>query len=215
MKRGGNLPPRAPGSAGKASQFFYTVFIVAFLVWCIALVPGLQGASSSRHNKSLFPVRAKSAGSAALSRLAELYDSLGGGLSSKPANAISDIRDSRVGEATQLLQQPALPGPYEGAAIVTLAGGDTSAKHAIVLIQSLRDVGTVLPIVVLLARGGLGSAACQNNTWRRINNRDHIQCTGPDTIGTMRRLARNCSLTLFPTVFEQPKKSFLLNISRC
>jgi len=54
----------------------------------------------------------------------------------------------------------------------------------------------------LLARGGLGSAACQNNTWRRINNRDHIQCTGPDTIGTMRRVARNCSLTLFPIRFR-------------
>lgn len=188
MKRGGQIPPRAPGSAGKASQYLYTVFIVAFLFWCIALIPGLGTARSESRHGGLFPVRAKPAGSAALARFAELYDAIGGGGGgAAAAEQESGVPIQRPIVPTSVdvsgAAVPAAKTPYDGAAIVTLAGGDTSAKHAIALIQSLRDVKTVLPIIVLLARGGLGSATCHNNTWRRINNRDHIECRGPDTIG--------------------------------
>ena len=72
---------------------------------------------------------------------------------------------------------------YPNTVIVTLAGGDTSARHLVALIRSLRDVNTELPIVVLLARGGLGSAVCINNTWKALMNRSNIACGGPDTIG--------------------------------
>jgi hypothetical protein len=79
---------------------------------------------------------------------------------------------------------PALDGSrYPGGAIVTLAGGDPSAKNLIALLRSLRDVKTELPVIVLLARGGLGSAACSNDKWKRSMNRSHIQCGGPHTIG--------------------------------
>ena len=79
--------------------------------------------------------------------------------------------------------EPVKPPKYPGAAIVTLAGGDTSGRHLLALIQSLRDVKTELPIVVLLARGGLGSAACSNQTWKKEMNRSQVQCDGPGTIG--------------------------------
>ena len=184
MKRGGQLPARAPGSAGKASQYLYTVFIVAFLFWCIALIPGLGSARSQSRHGGLFPVRAKPAGSAALARFAELYDAIGGGGGGAAlAEQESGVPIQRPIVDVSSAVAPVAKSVYDGAAIVTLAGGDTSAKHAIALIQSLRDVKTVLPIIVLLARGGLGSATCHNNTWRRINNRDHIECRGPDTIG--------------------------------
>lgn len=81
------------------------------------------------------------------------------------------------------LPDAAPPSKYPGTAIVTLAGGDTSGKHLLALIQSLRDVKTELPIVVLLARGGLGSAACANQTWKEEMNRTQVQCDGPGTIG--------------------------------
>ena len=179
MGRPQQISPRAPGSAGRASQYFYSIFVVSFVVWCLALIPGLQGVTAPKHG-SLFPIRSRSAGTAALARFAELYDSIGG-----DAPALQNPSSSAVTVALPRISSPPqqVENPYSGAAIVTLAGGDTSGKHAIALIQSLRDVGTVLPIVVLLARGGLGSGACHNNTWRRINNRDHIQCTGKETIG--------------------------------
>jgi hypothetical protein len=74
------------------------------------------------------------------------------------------------------------PNPYEGAAFVTLAGGDASARNLVALLQSFRDVGTTLPIVILLARGGLGSAACHNSDWKKSVNRPSVDCSGPDTI---------------------------------
>ena len=80
---------------------------------------------------------------------------------------------------------PPSNSPYAGAAIVTLSGGDTSGRNCVALVQSLRDVGTVLPIVVLLARGGLGSAACQNRTWKEENNRPDVRCGSEHTIGKL------------------------------
>lgn len=193
MKRkGGQLPHREKGSAGKASQYFYTIFLAAVVVWCLALIPGL-GSTSAKHHGGLFPVRARPAVQSTLARFAALYDAIGGSGgaatdgSITESGAVSAAAVSPSSGDTVARPASAAPSsnPYEGAAIVTLAGGDTSGKHAIALIQSLRDVGTVLPIVVLLARGGLGSATCHNNTWRRINNRDHIECRGPDTIGSL------------------------------
>ena len=64
-------------------------------------------------------------------------------------------------------------------AIVTLATGDAAARHAIVLIKTLRDSGTLIPnIVVLLSRGGMGSADCHNETLRNARNR-HYHCSSP------------------------------------
>ena len=66
-----------------------------------------------------------------------------------------------------------------GTAIVTLATGDAAARHAIALIKTLRDSGTRVPsIVVLLSRGGMGSADCHNETLRNARNR-HYHCSSP------------------------------------
>ena len=51
----------------------------------------------------------------------------------------------------------------EGTAIVTMATGDAAARSATALMQSLRDVGTRVPqLIVLLFRGGHGSKWCDN-----------------------------------------------------
>ena len=78
---------------------------------------------------------------------------------------------------------------FAGAAYITLAGGDTSGRNCVALVQSLRDVGTVIPIVVLLVRGGLGSAACSNQTWKEQMNRTEIRCGSDQTIGWCNRSA--------------------------
>jgi len=71
----------------------------------------------------------------------------------------------------------------EGTAIMILATGDNSARHAVALVQSLRDVGTRVPrIVALLSRGGVGSAHCLNFTHKEVIGRLHVQCDGPDTV---------------------------------
>lgn len=70
---------------------------------------------------------------------------------------------------------------YKDTAMITLATGDSAAKHAVVLLKGLRDTGTQIPhLIVLLSRGGMGSADCHNETLRNQRNR-HYHCSGPLT----------------------------------
>lgn len=81
-------------------------------------------------------------------------------------------------------------------AFISMASSDESGKLALAMFQSLRDVGTQVPhLVLMLARGGVGSADCQSTEWRKANGRENIRCSGPDTIpaevgGAMLRLPR-------------------------
>lgn len=76
-----------------------------------------------------------------------------------------------------------LPAYLHDTAIVTMATGDGHARLAIALVQSLRDVGTRVPhIVVLLSRGGVGSKDCQDYTWKKAHGRGEVDCSGPNTI---------------------------------
>lgn len=77
---------------------------------------------------------------------------------------------------------PAVPSG-KPSAIVTLVGGDSAARHAVALVQSLRDVNTMHRVVVLLCRGGIGSEACRSDEWKVANNRTGVDCSGPHTIG--------------------------------
>lgn len=73
--------------------------------------------------------------------------------------------------------EESLAKPFEGTALITLATGDSAAKHALVLIQTLRDSGTKIPVIeVLLSKGGLGSEDCNNATLRDIRGA-HYHCT--------------------------------------
>jgi hypothetical protein len=72
-------------------------------------------------------------------------------------------------------------GEFDGTAIITLATGDSAARHAVVLLKSLRDTGTRIPhLVVLLSRGGMGSEDCHNETLRNTRNR-HYPCSSLNT----------------------------------
>ena len=74
-------------------------------------------------------------------------------------------------------------GPGERA-IITMASNGPAARMAIVLLQSLRDVGTDpgIEILVLTVRGTGGSPECQNTTWKKSVGREHIYCSGNETI---------------------------------
>ena len=51
--------------------------------------------------------------------------------------------------------------------IMTMIAGNSPARHAVALVQSLRDVDTSADaIVVLVQRGGPGSPECSNCEWR-------------------------------------------------
>ena len=66
---------------------------------------------------------------------------------------------------------------YGDTAMITLATGDAAAKHAVVLIQALRDTNTVIPrLIVLLSRGGMGSEDCHNET-KRVQRGRHYHCS--------------------------------------
>jgi hypothetical protein len=70
----------------------------------------------------------------------------------------------------------------EGTAFVTMATGDDSARHALALVQSMRDVGTHIPFChIMIFRGGSGSTDCRDDTSRRARGRGNIMCDGPDT----------------------------------
>lgn len=82
-----------------------------------------------------------------------------------------------------VIDAAARPVDFSDTAIVTMAAGDESARLAIALIQSLRDVQTVVPtIVVMLARGGVGSADCVNHTWKVSVGRADNKCQAADAI---------------------------------
>jgi hypothetical protein len=70
-------------------------------------------------------------------------------------------------------------GPH---VIITLVSGNSAARHAVVLVQSLVDVGTRLPIVVMAQQGGMGSPECHDAKWRAQHNRRAIACDGNQTI---------------------------------
>jgi hypothetical protein len=68
-------------------------------------------------------------------------------------------------------------------AFITMATGDESARHAVALLQSLRDTNTRIPTVhVMLFRGGAGSVDCNNPFLRKARGRDHINCDSLDTV---------------------------------
>jgi hypothetical protein len=102
-------------------------------------------------------------------------------LFSAPTGAVtSDLEPHATPMPTEI---PKTPDWLENTAIVTLATGDTSARDAIALMRSLRDSNTQVPtLLVLLSRGGLGSADCNNQEWRKANKREHIACSAADTI---------------------------------
>jgi hypothetical protein len=76
-----------------------------------------------------------------------------------------------------------VPEFLKDTAIISMASGDVSGRQAIALFQSLRNVGTRVPnLVVLLARGGTGSANCNDAAWKKRNNRERVACHDKDTI---------------------------------
>jgi hypothetical protein len=82
------------------------------------------------------------------------------------------------------MQIPDVPPDLNDTAIITMASGSgESARHAVALLQSLRDAGTrVATLLVLLPRGSIGSNECNNFTLKAELNRTHIDCRGPDTV---------------------------------
>ena len=68
--------------------------------------------------------------------------------------------------------------------IMTMIAGNGPARHAVAMIQSLRDVGTQADaIVVMLQQGGMGSPECHDSAWRKANNLPGVEaCSGPDAI---------------------------------
>ena len=72
-----------------------------------------------------------------------------------------------------------LPPPF----LLAQASGDENGLLALALVQSLRDVGTTVPtILIMLMRGGVGSADCVNPEWKAARGRTEVRCHSGDTI---------------------------------
>ena len=70
-----------------------------------------------------------------------------------------------------------------GTAIVTMASGDENGMLALALVQSLRDAGTRVPtLLVMLMRGGIGSADCSDPEWKAKRGRQDVRCHSETTI---------------------------------
>lgn len=91
-----------------------------------------------------------------------------------------DFINSRLTGRSEGTLTPVVTKP---SAIITLVGGDTAARHAVALLQSLREVNTKLTPVVLLARGSVGSGVCRDQDWKAAHNRSNVDCSGRHTIG--------------------------------
>lgn len=70
-------------------------------------------------------------------------------------------------------------GPH---AIITMVAGNSAARHVVALVQSLVDVGTKTPIVVMLQQGGGGSPECIDDKWKHSVGRSTVRCDGDDTV---------------------------------
>jgi hypothetical protein len=148
-------PKGGPSSGGCRSRFFSLRFVASLLYVLIALV---ALTSIARYYHLRVP------GLSSVWRIGRFFRRDAGAVSARKA-AIKATREL-----------------YKDTAIITLATGDAAAKHAIVLLKTLRDSGTQIPnIVVLLSRGGMGSADCHNETLRNARNR-HYPCSGPLTM---------------------------------
>lgn len=98
-----------------------------------------------------------------------------------PASGPASLPDH--GSSTQSTPDGDLPEYLRDTAVVTLATGDRSGRLAVAWAQSLRDTNTRIPnIVALLSRGGVGSANCLDSVWKKARKREHVSCSGPDTI---------------------------------
>lgn len=76
-----------------------------------------------------------------------------------------------------------LPDYLRGTAFVSMAAGDVAGRQAIALFSSLRTVQTRIPrMLLLLPRGGTGSADCQNEAWKKARGRENIPCYSRDAI---------------------------------
>lgn len=76
-----------------------------------------------------------------------------------------------------------LPEYLRGTAFVSMAAGDVAGRQAIALFSSLRTVQTRIPrMLLLLPRGGLGSADCQSADWKTARGRQSIPCYSPEAI---------------------------------
>lgn len=76
-----------------------------------------------------------------------------------------------------------LHGDLTDTAFVSMASDDASGLLALTMFRSLREVETKVPhLVLMLARGGLGSATCNDASWKAAQGRQDIACGGKDTI---------------------------------
>jgi len=93
------------------------------------------------------------------------------------------LRDGPLSEPHPRFAEGPLPAYLENTAIITMATGDDHARLAVALVQSLREVHTRVPhVVVLLSRGGIGSKNCQDYAWKKARHRENVDCFGPHTI---------------------------------
>ena len=80
------------------------------------------------------------------------------------------------------------PAPKENPqnVIMTMIAGNSAARHAVAMIQSLRDVNTKADaIIVMLQQGGVGSPECHNDTYRALQGRSGAgrgACSGPESL---------------------------------
>jgi hypothetical protein len=107
-------------------------------------------------------------------------------------STLSSIFDSfSQGSSKVISKEPARSKHYDAdleydfadTAIVTMCAGDVAARQAIPLMQSLRDVNTRVPnIIVMLSRGGIGSADCNSGEVKKARNREGRLCQAPDAV---------------------------------
>ena len=115
------------------------------------------------------------------------FHGLGGGFAFNRSRA-ADSGGAQLGSEGKRRFWPRtdFPSPTDeelaGTAFVTMATGDESGRHALALLQSLRDADTRIPtLFVMLVRGGGGSADCRDPHKRKERGRDEVLCEGPDT----------------------------------
>jgi hypothetical protein len=95
------------------------------------------------------------------------------------ARALRRDGAARRAAAPLFAPPPFCPPP----SLLAQASGDENGLLALALVQSLRDVGTTVPtILIMLMRGGVGSADCVNPEWKAARGRTEVRCHSGDTI---------------------------------
>lgn len=96
--------------------------------------------------------------------------------------AVAPLPKAAIKLESKILEPYAAVSEVGPNAIITMVAGNSAARNAVAWLQSLVDVGTSYPVIIMLQQGGGGSPECLDRKFMRDRDRGTIRCDGNLTV---------------------------------